>query len=95
MKIKTDYVTNSSCASFIINTNAITELEKYIIMNHYEFAKKFHPPLLEYSANNSGWTITEEDGNLIGETSMDNFDMLWLLNEIGITDDQMDYRGCY
>ena len=95
MKIKTDHVTNSSCASFVIERKNVTELQKYLIENHLEFAKKFHPPSVEYTPNHSGWNISIDEDRISGDTSMDNFDMLWFLLEIGLNQDDINYEGCY
>ena len=95
MKAKTDFVTNSSCASFVVAKKNLTNLQKFLIRNHHEFAKKYHPPSVEYTPEHSGWTITEDAKTISGDTSMDNFDMIWFLLEIGIDEDDLDHKGCY
>lgn len=100
MKIKTDHVTNSSSASFIIDKEKLTDLQLYLLKNHVEFVKSYHPSALEYvelfgasveTIAQSGWTITEEDEYIEGYTSMDNFDMKWFLREIGVDEDDIEY----
>jgi hypothetical protein len=84
MKIKQDFVTNSSSSSFIVKLSDITELQKYQILNHYEVAKE-KGWLNEYCSEGDAWSnIEEKDGELIGSTYMDNFDMEEFMEKIGV-----------
>jgi hypothetical protein len=95
MKIKTDFVTNSSCASFVIEKKNLTNIQTLLIQNHHEFCEQYHPQSLEYTPDHSGWSISDVDNKILGDTSMDNFDMLWFLLEIGIDEGHIEYKGCY
>ena len=93
MKTKTDFVTNSSCASFVIDCDKLTELQKYMIKNHIKIANDFEGRKKHIKYDQ--WIIEEYDGELHGETSMDNFDMLWFLTMIGLKSEDYQYEGCY
>lgn len=94
MKIKIDFVTNSSSASFTIPLDKITEQQKIMIYNHMDVAKSaMRPDIFEYNSKRSGWDITEVNGKISGFTLMDNFDMHTLLVEvIKIPEDILDYE---
>jgi hypothetical protein len=101
MKIKTDFVTNSSCASFVIEKDKLTNLQIVLIKNHVDAAKMYSQGKVfsEDGEFDFGWpdewNITETKNSIAGETSMDNFDMLAFLVMIGINEDDVQYEGCY
>jgi len=73
MKIKQDFVTNSSSSSFIVKLSDLTELQKYQILNHIQVAKEKGWSNNEYDdCEMDEWRIEEKDGNLFGTTYMDN-----------------------
>jgi hypothetical protein len=78
MKIKTDFVTNSSSSSFVIPKNILSFEQIYQIMNHMKIAREINDPDVNFGYIHSDydeWYIIIEDDKIKGSTSMDNFDM--------------------
>lgn len=88
MKMKLDFVTNSSSSSFIILKENLTELQMLLIRNHIEAATMFDPHIYKQA-----WIIAETDTEMNGRTSMDNFDMMWFLEMIGVDYKHIDCTG--
>lgn len=87
MKTRHGFVSNSSSSSFVILKTALTEVQLLMIRNHIKTAKFLNgldKPLEPLAFLDIEWEIAENDKQIIGKTSMDNFDMGWLLNQIGV-----------
>ena len=83
MKIKNDFVTNSSSASYIIKKDDITALQEFMIDHHVEISRMMG----SYDVDDkygSGWKISKEFDQIELSTSMDNFNMLRYLQTIGV-----------
>lgn len=97
MKVKIDFVTNSSSASFVILKEKLTELQIFLIKHHTEAANRFLGRDLDNLepwdwTNSDGWRIEETETQIMGGTSMDNFDMIWFLRHIGVNDEDVKYE---
>lgn len=79
MKIRTDFVTNSSSSSFIICKKYLTDEQIKAIENHSKLGQK-----LDLKWAEEAWNIEENDLFITGYTWMDNFDISELFKIIGI-----------
>ena len=77
MKIRTDFVTNSSSSSFIINKENLTPKQIKAIHNHQSCGLE--------CADTDPWDIEESENFISGYTIMDNFYFKELLDKIGVS----------
>lgn len=100
MKIQFDFVSNSSCASFIIPKKHLTSEQIMAIHEHIDVSEEFitahrGPQTDIYNSPHDAWDIKETEDNIEGDTTMDNFDMMWFLLKIGVDEEHIEYHGCY
>lgn len=78
MKIRNNFVTNSSSSSFVISKDELTEYTIEVFKNPELVADQLMPTCDctrdEYIAMAKDWDIREENGKIYGYTTMDNFD---------------------
>lgn len=83
MKVRQDFVTNSSSSSFIISKKCLDEDQVEAIRKHGLLGQKLH---LDNCSET--WDISENNSYITAYTSMDNFDMDEFLQIIDV-----DYRN--
>ena len=91
MKIRSGLVSNSSSSSFVIAKANISALQLEIIRYHGAFARQHLAGIIEYTDEYDEWHITEDEDNVYGDTSMDNFDMEAFLAAIGVPPAAVDF----
>ena len=78
MKIRNGFVSNSSSSSFILVKNEISKQQLEKIINHESECDKYGYEEGDF------WDITINDEMVIGNTSMDDFDMYSFLIDLNI-----------
>ena len=81
MKVREDFVTNSSSSSFLISKKHLDHDQIVAIRKHHELGKKLG---LVDSWLDFPWTINENNDFITGYTSMDNFNMESFLGKIEV-----------
>ena len=79
MKVRRDFVTNSSSSSFIISKRCLNEDQIEAIREHSFLGEK-----LGLECFDEPWYISENNNYITGDTCMDNFDMQEFLEKIGV-----------
>lgn len=90
MKVRKDFVTNSSSSSFIISKRHLDQDQIEAIRRHDELGGKLG---IRYSEDS--WNIVENKGYIGGYTDMDNFDMEEFLERIDVDTRRVDWSDSY
>lgn len=102
MKIRLDFVTNSSSSAFVIKKKRLTARQIYMINNHEFMGSLFNGIYAKLVGIDQApfymdpWKIDEDENEIRGETSMDNFGMEEFFEHIGVDDKYVKWgEDCY
>lgn len=90
MKVRSDFVTNSSSSSFIIAKKYLDEDQLEAIRDHHDLASKMQM-IQEDDYHMFPWIIEENDLYITGHVSMDNFSMYSFLQKIEVPMDKVSW----
>lgn len=91
MKIKVDFVTNSSSCSFTIPLRYLNEMQILFIKSHIEIAMVLTKmnPKWDFGWRDK-WLVIEYEDHIKLDTMMDNFDMSLFLKCIGVPEEAIE-----
>lgn len=90
MKVRFDFVTNSSSSSFIIAKKYLDGDQLEAIRDHHDLAAKMQM-IQEDDYHMFPWIIEENDLYITGHVSMDNFSMYSFLQKIEVPMDKISW----
>jgi hypothetical protein len=95
MKTRNGFVSNSSSSSFVVKIDALSLVQRAMILNHADATRMLHQLDNKVTICEEGdqWDIKEEEGKIIGSTWMDNFDMQQFMQEIGVPMHAVEWDG--
>jgi hypothetical protein len=92
VKIKTDFITNSSSSSFIIPKNYLNFTQIFALLNYSQFITDLKlKEFFGYYPEDDTWRVEDEETIIRGSTNMDNFNMYNFMEKIGIDPDLADW----